>query len=152
MSGNKVDILSQFFIRDFIPEDYEEINNLWESTGVGGSHRGDTPEVITGTIRNGGKLFILEHNANKMIAGTAWLTHDFRRIYLHHFCVHPSFQGKGLSHILCKKSIDLAESMNMQIKLEVHKSNSKAIALYEKHGFKYLGDYLVYIIRNIKIK
>ncbi len=148
MSENKVDILSLFNIRDFIPEDFEEMNILWESTGVGGTHRGDTPDVINRTLKNGGKLFIMEQLSDKKIIGSAWLTHDYRRIYLHHFCIHPSFQGKKLSHFLCEKCIGFAKSMNMQIKLEVHKSNIKAIALYEKNGFKYLGDYLVYIIRN----
>jgi ribosomal protein S18 acetylase RimI-like enzyme len=37
----------------------------------------------------------------------------------------------------------------MHIKLEVHKDNVKALGLYKKAGFGYLGDYHVYIIRDI---
>jgi ribosomal protein S18 acetylase RimI-like enzyme len=36
----------------------------------------------------------------------------------------------------------------MQIKLEVHEQNKIAINLYEKAGFKKLGNYKVYIIRD----
>ena len=149
MSENKVDILSDFFIRDYKPEDFEEINLLWESTGVGGSHRGDTAEVISNTLKNGGQFFVLEQISDNKIAGTAWLTNDSRRIYLHHFCINTSFQGKGLSHYLCEKCTNFARSLNMQIKLEVHKDNQKAVRLYTKAGFTYLGDYHVYIIRDI---
>ncbi len=34
------------------------------------------------------------------------------------------------------------------VKLEVHRSNKRAIELYKKAGFSYLGDYDVYIIRD----
>jgi len=37
----------------------------------------------------------------------------------------------------------------MQIKLEVHKNNKIAKTLYQSVSLKYLGDYEVYIIRDI---
>ena len=36
-----------------------------------------------------------------------------------------------------------------QVKLEVHSTNLKAINLYKKLGFKHLGEYNVYITRDI---
>jgi ribosomal protein S18 acetylase RimI-like enzyme len=36
----------------------------------------------------------------------------------------------------------------MQLKLEVAPKNIAAVKLYEKNGFKLLGDYVVYIIRR----
>jgi len=144
MSDNNHD----FLIRDFRKEDFETVNRIWKETGVGGAHRGDNLEVITNTIEHGGKVFILEHKNTRSIAGIAWLTNDFRRVYLHHFCIATEFQGKHLTHLLCDECIKFAEKNKLQIKLEVHRNNTKAIALYEKHGFKFLGDYLVYIIRN----
>lgn len=139
---------NDFIIRDYRPEDFSSVSQLWEDTGVGGAHRGDVPEVINNTLKHGGKLLILENNKTKAIAGTAWLTNDFRRIYLHHFCISTEYQGNHLSHILCEECISYAKQLKLQIKLEVHRNNSKAVSLYEKHGFKFLGDYLVYIIRN----
>ena len=37
--------------------------------------------------------------------------------------------------------MEFAEATGMQIKLEVHRDNLKAIRLYKKWGFNYLGDY-----------
>lgn len=148
MSENRTDYINEYKIVDFSPVDFDELNLLWENTGVGGTHRGDNLNVINKTIANGGKLYLLKKKTSDKIIGSAWLTHDFRRIYLHHFCIHQDFQSKGLSNLLCEKCIVFAKEMKMQIKLEVHNTNHKAIALYEKHGFTYLGDYMVYIIRN----
>lgn len=140
---------SDFIIRDFKYEDYEQVNLLWIETGLGGSQRGDNLQVVNSTIANGGKLIIVEHAKKKIIVGTAWLTTDSRRIYLHHFGIKPDFQNKGLSHLLCNECIKFAKEKNMQIKLEVHKDNLIAAELYKKHGFTYLGDYDVYIIRDL---
>ncbi|PIP54619.1 MAG: hypothetical protein COX07_04340 [Bacteroidetes bacterium CG23_combo_of_CG06-09_8_20_14_all_32_9] len=140
--------IRDFLIRDFQPKDYEQVDLLWKETGLGSSFRGDNLQVILNTISNGGKMLILEEKCSGTIAGTSWLTNDFRRIYLHHFCIKPEFQNKGLSHFLCNKCIKFAKEKKMQIKLEVHKNNIIAESLYKKHGFTYLGDYNLYIIRN----
>ncbi|MBI5541918.1 MAG: GNAT family N-acetyltransferase [Bacteroidia bacterium] len=139
---------SDFLIRDFTESDFDVVNALWVETGIGGTHRGDNLQIILATIKNNGKLFLLIEKQTDNIIGTAWLTNDMRRIYLHHFCIKPEFQNKGLSHILCNKCVSFAKENNLQIKLEVHKNNLKAIDLYKKHGFNFLGDYDVYIIRE----
>jgi ribosomal protein S18 acetylase RimI-like enzyme len=136
------------FVRDYSQGDFKEINQLWKDTGMGGSARGDHEETIERTLRSGGKLFILENSLTKEIIGTSWLTHDHRRIYMHHFGIKPAYQGKGFARILLKSSIDFAKKSGMQIKLEVHRDNLKAIQMYKKSGFNYLGDYEVYIIRD----
>jgi ribosomal protein S18 acetylase RimI-like enzyme len=139
-----------YTIRDYKAADFEEVNNLWVATEMGGIERGDDNEVIQRTIKSGGKLIILEHNPTKELIGTSWLTHDNRRVYLHHFGIRPDYQGKGLSKILFNESLDFAKSLKMQIKLEVHKNNLKATELYKKGGFQYLGDYRVFIIRDLE--
>jgi ribosomal protein S18 acetylase RimI-like enzyme len=135
-------------IREYIPGDFAEINQLWNDTGMGNSARADNADTIERTLNAGGKLFVLENSSSREIIGTSWLTHDQRRIYLHHFAVKPANQGKGYAHRLMKESMEFAQSTGMQIKLEVHKDNLKAVELYKKWGFKYLGDYNVYIIRD----
>ncbi len=109
--------------------------------------RGDSREVIERTIKNGGKLLVLELNGE--IIGTSWLTHDHRRTYLHHFAIKPEFQGKGYSKILLEKTIESAKKIGYQLKLEVHKTNIRAKRLYEKYGFRILDGYEVYIIRDL---
>ena len=139
-------------IRNYKPEDYIEVEQLWNDTEMGGAERGDDNEIIEETILLGGKLFILEDIATGKIIGTSWLTQDGRRIYLHHFGIRPEHQGKGYSKILLKESLNFARNTGKQIKLEVHKNNITAVELYRKGGFKYLGDYDVYIIRDIVIE
>jgi ribosomal protein S18 acetylase RimI-like enzyme len=140
---------SGFLIREYVDADYAVMISLWESLGLGGVHRGDDKKVIAQTIKMGGRLLLLVDTRTNTIAGTSWLTVDGRRTYLHHFGIHAGYQGKGLSHKLLDESLKVAKTFGMQIKLEVHKDNIKAMSLYSKAGFVYLGDYLVYIIRDI---
>ena len=138
-------------VREYLQEDFNAINQLWKDTDMGGSMRGDNEETMDRTIKAGGKLFVLENPLSHEIIGTSWLSHDQRRIYIHHFGIKPAFQGKGYAYLLMKASMDFAQSTGMQIKLEVHKENFKAVQLYKKWGFNYLGDYDVYIIRDYKL-
>lgn len=144
---------SDFYIREYADSDFPEMLLLWESLGLGDAHRGDDGKVIRRTIQMGGQLLLLIEKSSKAIAGTSWLTVDGRRTYLHHFGIHADYQGNGLANILLDASLKLAKTFGMQIKLEVHKDNFKALGLYKKVGFTYLGDYQVYIMRDIsKIK
>jgi ribosomal protein S18 acetylase RimI-like enzyme len=140
--------LNNYRIRLFEESDYESVLELWELTGLGGAHRGDNLKIINNTIKAGGIFYILENVLNKKIVGTAWITNDKRRLYLHHFGIHPDYQGLGLSHILAKACIEYGKKLDLQMKLEVHTNNIKAKQLYEKYQFKKLGDYEVYIIRE----
>ena len=138
-----------FFIRKYTNSDYPEMIRLWESLGLGGAQRGDDEKIINRTIELGGQLLLMIAQGSNAIIGTSWLTVDGRRTYLHHFGIHPDYQGNGLAKILLDESLKLAKSFDMQIKLEVHKDNIRALGLYQKAGFNYLGDYLVFIIRDI---
>ena len=141
---------SKFIIRDFSSKDIQQINKIWQRTGLGNTKRGDNEMVIEKTLKIGGKFFVLENAENNEIIGTSWITTDNRRLYLHHFGIKPEHQKKGLGMMLAKVSLEFAKKMKMQIKLEVHKNNAGAIELYKKIGFKYLGDYKVFIIRDIE--
>jgi len=138
-----------FYIREFTQSDYPEIILLWESLDLGSAYRGDDLQVIIRTIKIGGQMLLLIEKSTDSIAGTSWLTVDGRRIYMHHFGIRADYQGKGLSKILLDASLKLAKTYGMQIKLEVHKDNLKALDLYKKAGFLYLGDYQTFIIRDI---
>lgn len=135
-------------IRDFKKDDFFYVNNIWQETDLGGKIRGDDLDVILKTIENGGKLLIIENRENFEIIGTSWLTNDGRRIYLHHFAIKPAYQRKGYAGQLLDASLKFAKDTGLQIKLEVHCNNVIATTLYTGSGFKYLGDYKVYIIRD----
>jgi len=59
--------------------------------------------------------------------------------------VDPSFQGRGLSKILLRATLDHARAAGLPMKLEVGRANIRAVDLYKKAGFESLGDYEVYI-------
>lgn len=139
----------KFTICDFCKEYFADITELWGVTGQGGTHRGDTVDVIEKTILNGGKLLVMIENTTKKIIGTSWVTNDQRRLYLHHFGILPEYQGRGLSKPLLEETLKFIKKIGLQVKLEVHRDNTRAANVYQKHGFKYLGDYDVYIIRNL---
>lgn len=140
---------ANFSIRAYADTDYPQLVELWEPLGLGSSQRGDDQKIIRNTINLGGQLLLLIETKNNKIIGSSWLTIDGRRTYLHHFGIHADYQGKGLADYLLDESLRLAKSFGMQIKLEVHQDNIKALKLYKKSGFKFLGDYDVYIIRDL---
>lgn len=135
-------------IRDYRAGDFPAVSLIWELTGMSTPGRADTEQSILDTLRLGGRFRIMEDEDGRVI-GTSWLSIDGRRTYLHHFGIHPDFQGRGLGDTLADDSLACAREIGLQIKLEVHHDNTVAKSLYRKHGFAYLGDYDVYIIRDI---
>jgi len=143
------EFFSQFKFCDYQHGDFDSLMKLWMDTGLGDPKRGDNHSVINQTIELGGKLVLIKTIEENKIVGSSWMTSDGRRLYLHHFGISPELQGKGLGKILLQESIKFAKQLGLQVKLEVHRSNYKAIKLYKKYGFEYLGDYEVYIIREL---
>jgi ribosomal protein S18 acetylase RimI-like enzyme len=145
----ETNLQDKFIIREYREGDYDGIVEFWDLAGMGSPERGDNREIIENTIRIGGSLLVLEEKSTGKLSGTSWLTFDGRRILLHHFGIRPEFQGNGLSKILLNESLQLVKRKGFQVKLEVHSTNFKAINLYKKFGFRHLGEYNVYIIRDL---
>ncbi len=146
---DNINLHNDLIIRDYKEDDFDRIVNFWYLTDMGNPERGDSRETIKRTLEMGGKLLVMEFQSSKQICGTSWMTYDGRRILLHHFGISPECQGKGLSKILLRESLQFVKSNGSQVKLEVHSSNFKAINLYKKFGFAHLGEYNVYIIRDV---
>jgi ribosomal protein S18 acetylase RimI-like enzyme len=139
----------KFIIRDYRKGDYQGIMDLWIATDLGRPERGDNEKIIEESIKMGGSMQVMEEKASGNIIGTSWMTFDGRRIHLHHFGILPEHQGKGLARPLLKESLKFVKKKGYQVKIEVSRSNEKALNLYKEAGFKYLGDYDVYIIRDL---
>ncbi len=135
--------------RQYNQGDFKGITELWKLTDMWSQQRGDDEKIIEESIRIGGAFFILEDTSTGIICGTSWLTFDGRRIHLHHFGIHPEYQGNGFSKILLEHSLEFIKKKGYQVKLEVNRSNRRAAELYKQYGFESLGDYDVYIIRDI---
>jgi ribosomal protein S18 acetylase RimI-like enzyme len=142
-------IMESIAIRDYHPNDYDVLVSLWEKLGLGGKHRDDSPEVIKHTLDFGGKLLLMEISGSQELIGSSWITQDGRRSYIHHFGIKKDWQGKGLSKPLMEATLAFARQLRLQVKLEVGRSNLIASSLYRKYGFTPLGQYDVYILRDI---
>jgi ribosomal-protein-alanine N-acetyltransferase len=138
--------MHSFFIDQYQADDYPQIAMLWNELGLGGAQRGDDADVISRTLKNNGAFFVVR--MKQRIIGTAWITNDQRRLYLHHMGVAKEFQNQGVGMELLKECVSWSKSLGLQLKLEVNPSNESAVHLYKKIGFKHLGDYDVYIIRD----
>ena len=142
--------MTGFSIRDYTEDDYTTVQHIWSLTGLGGAERGDNADTIKRSIDLGGKMILLTDNSTEEVVGTSWMTFDGRRIHLHHFGILPYYQGKGLSSQLLYESLKHVKDTGIQVKLEVHNTNIKALNLYTRNGFNYLGDYDIYIIRDVE--
>lgn len=138
-------------VREYRRGDFTGIMEIWSATGLSRPERGDDEATVERSITMGGAMFVMYDNSgNEKITGTSWLTFDGRRLHLHHFGIAPEHQGKGFSAVLLKESLRFVKKKGYQVKLEVHRENEAAVKLYKKAGFEYLGDYDVYIIRDIQ--
>lgn len=127
-------------------EQYVVVSTLWVMTGISSPQRGDSYEAICHTLANGARLVIAWWD--EIPVGTVWLTHDFRRLYIHHMAVHPQYQNKGIGKHLMEEALTVAKELKLQAKLEVHCQNKAAYRLYRKYGFITLEGYHTMIRRD----
>ena len=138
-------------VRPYRRGDFPGVMDVWSVTNLSRPERGDDEATVERSIAMGGALFVMyDEDDENRITGTSWLTFDGRRLHLHHFGIIPEHQGKGLSAELLRESLRFVREKGFQVKLEVHSTNEIAVSLYKKAGFEYLGDYDVYIIRDIQ--
>jgi len=138
-------------VRPYSKGDSPGIMELWTATGLSRPERGDDEAAVERSIALGGAMLVMcNGDTGENIIGTSWMTFDGRRIHLHHFGITPAYQGRGLSGILLKESLKFVKEKGFQVKLEVHRTNKAAIKLYKKAGFEYLGDYDIYIVRDVQ--
>lgn len=133
-------------IREYHRDDFPQVERLWKETGIYTVERGDTSEIIIRCNRSGGKFLVMADPSTGQITGTSWMTWDGRRVFLHHFAIHPSFQRQGYGRTLALESLEFAKQVDCPMKLEVHSDNIAAVNLYRSLGFEVFEDYDVYMI------
>jgi len=126
---------------------YQKVSELWVETGISNPERKDSLEIVQQNLENTGTVIIAEEDEN--LIGVVWVTHDFRRLYIHHMAVKPNKQNQGIGTKLMEECVTIAKEFGYQPKLEVSIDNPAARHLYEKFGFKELTGYSVLIKRNI---
>ncbi len=138
-----------FLIRDYQSSDFENLIRLWKATGIYCPERKDDKKSIEKCNASGGKMLVMENTKDKRIMGSSWMTVDGRRLYMHHFCILPEYQGRGLGKALGYASLEFIKQTGYQTKIEVHKENTRAKNLYEKLGFFSYTDYDIYMMRDM---
>lgn len=63
---------------------------------------------------------------------------------LHLFAIHPSYRRRGYASMLLKYIIEECRKTSKAIHIDVVKRNDSAFQMYEKVGFKYIGELEVY--------
>lgn len=132
--------------RQLEPELFERITAIWHETGISNPARADSFEAVQHNLEHGGTMLLAW--MDDFLAGTAWLSHDFRRLYIHHMAVAPEFQNRGIGRALLEEAISVARDHGWQAKLEVHTTNAAARHLYSTCGFSDLEGYVVMIRRG----
>ena len=78
--------------------------------------------------------YILEARDNVIAFGQV-IRKSPRRYHLARIIIHPDYRGKGCGLELCQALIATVTESNSVFTLNVNRSNSGAVALYEKLGF-----------------
>lgn len=131
--------------RNIDAELYRELQSLWNATGISNPARSDSLESITHSLEHTGYLILAYEGME--LCGSAWLTHDYRRLYVHHMAVLPERQDQGIGRMILQESLRVATELGYQAKLEVHSSNARALHLYQACGFSTLEGYLSMVRR-----
>lgn len=129
------------------PALYQELASLWESTGISNPARADSEDAIHQTLEHGACL-VLARDEQSALCGSAWLTHDYRRVYIHHMAVAKPMQNSGIGTAILREALACADELGLQAKLEVHSENPAARHLYRSHGFSDLDGYISMIRRR----
>ena len=94
--------------------------------------------ALKDSAKNGTKFFLAETNGE--IAGYIGIDTVLDEGYITNIAVFPEFRKMGVASALLKYTESFANKNKLSfITLEVRVSNSAAIKLYEKHGFKKEG-------------
>lgn len=133
-------------VRSLDPEIFEAITRIWLETGISNPARADDFASIQYNLDHGGIMLLAELDG--VLAGTAWLSHDFRRLYIHHMAVSPQLQNRGIGRQLLDAALEIAKEKGWQAKLEVHQDNAAARHLYASCGFTDLEGYITMIKRG----
>lgn len=125
---------------------FEAVTRIWAETGITNPARADDLASVQYNLAHGGLMLLAYLNVE--LAGTAWLSHDFRRLYIHHMAVAPQWQNRGIGRRLMEEALRFAAEHGWQAKLEVHRDNATARHLYASCGFTDLEGYVTMIRRG----
>ena len=102
----------------------EEITSRWHSI-----------EALGKGIGRDGRAFLVAEVKGEIAATSLAVGEDGGRLTIARLYVHPRHQGRGLGRRLLKASLDAFPAVRT-VRLEVEPGNMRAIAFYERAGFR----------------
>ena len=73
--------------------------------------------------------------SDEWLAGFYWIEVRESVLHLHALTLHPEYQGQGIGHAVFKWLEEQYHNRIHALELGVHRSNERALALYQKLGF-----------------
>lgn len=128
-------------IRIMIPQDYDNLYNLWLNTeGMGLNSTDDSREGIERYLkRNPDTCFVDIENGQ--IVGAILSGNDGRRGFISHTAVNKAYRRKGIATKLVDAVIDAMKKEHInKIALVVFKENKSGNAFWESMGFTSRSD------------
>lgn len=126
-------------IENFKIEQYDEVNNIWERTGLslGASDTREQVERIS-TLNSG--MFLVGIKNDEVVA-VVMGAFDGRRGYVHHLAVKPEYQRRGYGKMMMDELHDqFLKNDIKKVHLFVEKDNEGAIEFYKKIGWHVRDD------------
>jgi len=124
-------------IRKMEKEDIDTVIEL-EKSAYGDHHW--SKESFLSELSNELALYYSAFDENGKLVGYCGSWQILEEAHITNIAVAPDFRRKHIGEALLKKTIDICyKNMVKYITLEVRVSNTPAIGLYEKYGFKSFG-------------
>ena len=92
-------------IKQFEIKDYKEIYEMWNRIPGIRLSDADSKEAISNYLERNPNLSYVYCEDDKIV-GAVLCGHDGRRGFIHHACVLPEYQGKGIGKFLVNKALD----------------------------------------------
>lgn len=71
----------------------------------------------------------------------SWSSDSEKALYIHRLCVHPEYQGRGIAKSMLSFTEETAAKNGYpSIRLEAFSANKTALKMYEKAGYKKVGE------------
>jgi N-acetylglutamate synthase len=132
-------------VREMRPEDYDSIIAIWERAGL--SYRGlgrDSRENIANELVGHNAVFLVAEVPEGLV-GIVLCTHDGRKGWINRLAVIPSYQGRGVGHMLVQEAERRFEKMGLKVfSCLIMKENSRSQEFFTECGYSYQEDVLYF--------